>query len=420
MKSAPAQETTGAPLDAHAVRADFPIFAREIGGRPLAFLDSAASAQKPRQVLDAMERLYAWSYANVHRGVYPLSAEATEAYEGVRPIVQRVLNASSTREVIFTRNATEALNLVAYSWGRANVGPGDVIVATELEHHSNLVPWQVLAEATGATLRFLRMDDEGVLDLSALDAIAAEGPVRLLAVGEQSNALGTINPIARLAEWVHGQGGVIVVDGAQSVPHRPVDVQALGIDFLAWSGHKLCGPSGAGGLWGREELLRAMPPFLTGGDMIRSVRLDRTAWNELPWKFEAGTPAIAEVVGMGAAFAYLEAIGLDRIHAHEERITRLALERLDEVPGLTVHGPSDPAARGGVISFSLDCAHPHDVAEILGARGVCVRAGHHCAQPALERLGLPATTRASFYLYTVPEELDALVAGLHRVREIFA
>jgi cysteine desulfurase / selenocysteine lyase len=417
--SAAQQVTTPAPLDAARLREDFPIFRREVHGRPLAYLDSASTAQKPRQVLDAMVDLYSTSYANVHRGVYTIAQEATEAYEAVRERVRALLNASSTKEIVFTRDATEALNLVAYSYGRANVREGDVIAATVMEHHSNLVPWQVLARETGATLCFVPMTDEGELDLSTLDEIAATGPVKLLAVTDQSNSLGTRNPVRELADWVHGQGGVIVVDGAQSVPHRPVDVQALDCDFLAFSGHKLCGPSGAGGLYGRRALLEAMPPFLTGGEMIRSVHLDRTSWNELPWKFEAGTPAIAEVVGMGAAIDYLQAIGLEAIHAHEARITAYALERLREVPGVTVYGPSDPAHRGGVVSFVLDGVHPHDVAEILDRDAVCVRAGHHCTQPVMERLGIGATTRASFYLYTVEEEVDRLIEGLHRARETF-
>jgi cysteine desulfurase/selenocysteine lyase len=415
-----AQPAGTAPLDAARLREDFPIFRREVHGRPLAYLDSASSAQKPRQVLDAMVDLYSTSYANVHRGVYTIAQEATEAYEAVRERVRILLNASSTKEIVFTRDATEALNLVAYSYGRTNVGPGDVIAATVMEHHSNLVPWQVLARERGATLCFVPMTDEGELDLSALDEIAATGPVKLLAVTDQSNSLGTRNPVRELADWVHGQGGVIVVDAAQSVPHRPVDVQALDCDFLAFSGHKLCGPSGAGGLYGRRSLLEAMPPFLTGGEMIRSVHLDRTSWNELPWKFEAGTPAIAEVVGMGAAIDYLQAIGLDAIHAHEARITAYALERLREVPGVTVYGPSDPTHRGGVVSFVLDGIHPHDVAEILDRDAVCVRAGHHCTQPVMERLGIGATTRASFYLYTVEEEVDRLIEGLHRARKTFA
>jgi cysteine desulfurase/selenocysteine lyase len=371
-------------------------------------------------MIDAMSNFYATSYANVHRAVYQLGVEATEAFEGTRSKVRALLNAPSEREIIFTRDTTEAINLVAYSYGRTNLGPGDVIVTTEIEHHSNLVPWQQLAKATGATICYVHIDEHGELRLDELAEIERAGNVKLLAVVDQSNSLGTINPIRDLADWVHGLGGVIVVDGAQSVPHRPVDVQAMGADFLAFSGHKLCGPSGAGALWGRRELLEAMPPFLTGGEMIRSVRLEGTSFNDLPWKFEAGTPAIAEVVGMGAAIDYVTGIGLEAIHDHETAITAYALDRLAEVPGVTVHGPLDPARRGGVVSFSLEGVHPHDVAEILGADGVCVRAGHHCTQPVMDALGVAATTRASFYLYTVPEEIDRMIESIHRVKGIFA
>jgi cysteine desulfurase/selenocysteine lyase len=409
-----------APLDVARLRADFPLLAREIHGHPIAYLDSAATAQKPRQVLDALVAFYSTSNANVHRGVYTIAVEATAAFEAVRPRVQALLNAPSHREVIFTRNASEALNLVAYTWGRANVGPGDVIVSTEMEHHSNLVPWQVLAEATGARIEYLRIDPHGELELDALERIAGLGPVRLLAAADQSNSLGTINPIRQLAGWVHDQGGVLVVDGAQAVPHRPVDIQALQCDFYAFSGHKLGGPSGAGALWGRMELLADMPPFLTGGEMIRTVALEGTTWNEPPWRFEAGTPAFGEVVGMGAAIDYITDVGLEAIHAHEQAITRYATERLAELDFVTVLGPSDPAHKGGVVSFTVEGVHPHDVAEILDRHGVCVRAGHHCTQPLMDRLGVGSTTRASFWLHTTPEEIDRLTGGLLDVRRIFA
>jgi cysteine desulfurase/selenocysteine lyase len=366
-----------------------------------------------------MTDLYTTSYANVHRGVYTLAEESTRAVEDAREKVRALLNAGSTDEIVFTRNATEGLNLVAYSWGRANVDEGDVIVTTETEHHSNLVPWQVLARERSAKLRYLRLGADGELDLEPLDAIAAEGRVRLLAVAEQSNALGQRNDLERLVAWAHGVGAVAVIDACQSVPHRPVDVRALDADFLAFSGHKLCGPSGAWALYGKREHLTAMPPFLTGGEMISSVRLDRTSWNALPHKFEAGTPAIAEIVGMGAAIDYLSALGLQRIAEHERRITAYACARLAEVPGLRILGPADPAHRGGIVSFDLDGAHPHDVAQILDLHGVCVRAGHHCAQPAMAAVGVPATTRASFYLYTIPEEIDRLVDGLEDVRTVF-
>jgi cysteine desulfurase/selenocysteine lyase len=409
-----------AALDVARIRADFPLLEREINGHPIAYLDSAATAQKPRQVLDALVAFYSTSNANVHRGVYTIAVEATTAFEAVRPKVQRLLNAPSHREVIFTRNATEALNLVMYTWGRANVGAGDVIVATEMEHHSNLVPWQLLAEATGARIEYLRIDQHGELELDALDRIAALGPVRLLALTDQSNSLGTINPVRELADWVHGQGGVLIVDGAQAAPHRPVDVQALGCDFFAFSGHKLGGPSGAGALWGRGELLQAMPPFLSGGEMIRTVELAGTTFNEPPWRFEAGTPAFGEVVGMGAAIDYLQGLGVEAVHAHEREITRYATERLSELDFVRVQGPADLSRKGGVVSFSVEGVHPHDVAEILDRHGICVRAGHHCTQPLMDRLGVGSTTRASFWVHTMAEEIDRLVTGLHDVRRVFA
>jgi cysteine desulfurase/selenocysteine lyase len=406
-------------LDAHALRADFPIFEREVNGYPLAYLDSANSSQKPRQVLEAINALYSTSYANVHRGVYALGVESTEAFEGAREKVRRFLGAGSTREIVFTRNASEGLNLVAYSWGRANIGPGDVIVATEMEHHSNLVPWQFLASKTGAKIRYLRITDDGQLDLSLLDDVEREGRVKLVAVVHQSNSLGTLNPVREIADWAHARGAVIVVDGAQSAPHRPVDVQALDCDFFAISGHKLVGPSGAGALFGRERLLAAMDPFLTGGEMIGSVSLERTTWNELPWKFEAGTPAIAECVGMGAAIDYLQAVGLDAIHQHEMDLTTYAIERLNAIDGVRILGPSE-GERGGAISFTFANIHPHDIAHELDRYGVCVRAGHHCTQPAMARFGVNASTRASFYLYSLPEEVDRLCDGLEKVREAYA
>ena len=413
-----AHHETATPLDVAAIRADFPILARSLHDRPLAYLDSAATSQKPRQVLDAITRFYATSNANVHRGVYTLGIESTEAFEAARGAAAALINAASTRELIFTRNATEAINLVAQTHGRATCGPGDVIVSTVLEHHANLVPWQVLAEQTGASLRFLDVDDEGRLQLDELDAIARSGDVRVVAVTHQSNTLGVRPPVEQVVRWAHAQGAVVVLDAAQTVPNRPVDIQALGVDFAAFSGHKMLGPTGIGALWGREELLQAMPPFLTGGEMIRSVRLDRTSWNALPWKFEAGTPAYAEAVGLHAAIDYLRVVGLDAIDAHEHAITAYALERLGEVPGLRVVGPRDPDARGGVVSFVLDDVHPHDVAEILDRHAVCVRAGHHCTQPLVERLGLAATVRASFYLYTAAEDVDRLVDGLLDVRRV--
>ncbi len=403
-------------LDAHRLRADFPYLEELFNAKPVAFLDSAASTQKPRQVLDTMRDFYEHSYANIHRGVYRLAVEATAGYEGAREKVRRFVNADSTREIVFTRNATEALNLVAYAWGLDNLGPGDVVVITELEHHSNFVPWQYIAKRTGASFAHIPIDDLGELQLDSLDGIAASGNVKVVANNLVSNSLGTINPVEKLAEWAHHQGAIMVVDAAQAAPHRAVDVQALGCDFLAFSSHKLCGPSGVGALWGRRELLEEMSPFNLGGEMIRSVRLDQTSWNELPYKFEAGTPAIAEAVGFGAALDYVTEIGLDAIARHEHELTAYALERLAEVEGLVAYGP--PAdRRAGIISFNLGEIHPHDVAQVLDWEGVAVRAGHHCTQPLMNRLGVAATTRASFYLYTVPEEIDRLVEGLHKVRK---
>ncbi len=406
------------PTDLTRIRADFPILARELHGQPLAYLDSASTSQKPQQMLDAMTSFYSTSNANVHRGVYTLGVESTDAFEAARDAVAALLNAPSRREVIFTRNTTEALNLVAKTYGAQNCGPGDVIVLTVLEHHANLVPWQVLAEQTGATLRFLDIDDEGNLQLDALDAIAREANVKLVAVTHQSNTLGVRPPVAELVAWAHAQGAVVVLDAAQTVPNRPVDVQALDVDVLAFSGHKTLGPTGIGALWGRESLLAELQPFLTGGEMIRSVKLERTSWNSLPWKFEAGTPAYAEAVGLHAAIDYLHAVGLEAIDAHEHAITDYALGRLAEVPGLQIVGPLTAAARGGVVSFVLEDVHPHDIAEILDRHAVCVRAGHHCTQPLIERLGLAATVRASFYLTTTETEIDRLVDGLLDVRRV--
>jgi cysteine desulfurase/selenocysteine lyase len=406
-------------LDARALRRDFPIFEQEFHGKPLSFLDSAASSQKPRQMLEAMNHFYETSYANVHRGVYELAERATEALEHARERMRAFVNARSAREVIFVRNATEALNLVAYAWGLWNLGPGDLVVVTELEHHSNFVPWQFVAAKRGAELRLLPLHEQGELDLSGLDAIAREGSVKVVATTLVSNALGTINPLDRLVSWAHEQGAIFVCDGAQAAPHMRLDVQALGVDFLAVSGHKMCGPSGVGALWGRGELLQEMEPFLTGGHMISSVRADRTTWGELPHKFEAGTAPMAEAVGLGAAIDYLEAIGLDAIEAHEHELAAYSLGRLAEVPGITLYGP--PAdRRAGIVSFNLEGIHPHDVAQILDLQGVAIRAGHHCCQPLMQKLGVAATNRASFYLYTVPEEIDQLVEGLHAVRKVFA
>ena len=411
--------TAEAKLDARKLRADFPIFEQEAHGKPLAYLDSAASSQKPRQVLDAMDVFYETSYANIHRGVYDLGERATEAYEGAREKVRAFIHADSTREVVFTRNVTAALNLVAYAWGLDNLGPGDVVLVTEMEHHSNFVPWQYIARRTGAEFKVVPVDDEGELRLDELDRLAGEGRIKVVGATYVSNSLGTINPIEQLTAWAHEQGAIMVVDAAQAVPHRPVDVQAIDADFLGFTGHKMCGPTGVGVLWGRKELFEAMSPFELGGHMIRKVTVEETTWNELPHKFEAGTAPIAEAVGLGAAIDYVSNVGLETLESYERELLDYALPRLAEVPGLRLFGP--PAERrAGIVSFELEGVHPHDVAQILDWEGVAVRAGHHCNQPLMRRLGVPATTRASFYLYTVPEEIDRLVEGLHKVRKTFA
>ena len=407
------------PLDAERIKLDFPILATKAHGtKPLVYLDSANSSQKPEAVIEAVAEVYRSGYANVHRGVYELGVAVTEAFEGARDKVAAFINAPSRREVVFVRQATEALNLVAYAYGRKFIGEGDVIVSTEMEHHSNLVPWQFLAQQTGATLRYLRLTDDGELDPASLEELGQLQNVKLVAVTQASNTLGTLNDIPALSRWAHDLGAVIVVDGAQAAPHRPVDVQALGCDFYAISGHKMCGP-GSGALWGRAELLDRMDPFLTGGEMISTVTLERTTWNELPWKFEAGTPAIAECIGLGAAVDYLTGIGLEKIAAHERVLTEYGHALLAQIDGVTQFGPA-PHRRGGVLSFDVDGIHPHDVAQILDADGICVRAGHHCTQPVMARYGVAATTRASVYLYNTTADLDALADGLERVKHTFA
>ena len=410
--------TSPPKLDAQKLRADFPIFEREVNGKPLAYLDSAASAQKPRQVLDTIRDFYETSYANVHRGVYTLSERSTAEYEGARQKIAQFVNAPSEREILFVRGATEGLNLVAYAWGLVNLKPGDVVVVTELEHHSNFVPWQYMAKRTGASLRMIKLDDHGELDLSELDAIASEGKVKVVANNLVSNALGTINPIEKLSAWAHEQGAIMVVDGAQAAPHKAIDLQALGCDFFAFSAHKMCGPTSVGALWGRLELLESMEPFHLGGHMIRKVTFEETTWGEVPAKYEAGTQPIAEAVGFGAAVDYVTEVGLDAIEAHEHELTVYALERLSEIPDIKLYGP--PAdRRAGIVSFNLGDIHPHDVAQVLDMEGVAIRAGHHCCQPLMQKLGVAATNRASFYLYTLPDEVDRLVDGLHKARKVF-
>ncbi|HET6643240.1 MAG TPA: cysteine desulfurase [Gaiellaceae bacterium] len=405
-------------LDARALRADFPILAQEINGKPLAYLDSAVTAQKPRQVLDAMTQFYETSYGNVHRGVYALAERATEAFEGARERIARFVNAPSSRELIFTRNATEGLNLVAYAWGLTHLGPGDLVVVTELEHHSNFVPWQYIAKRTGAGFRMIPLTESGELDIDALDGFVADGRVKVVATNLVSNALGTINPVKRLSAWAHEHDAIMVVDGAQAAPHLAIDVQAIGCDFFAFSAHKLCGPSGVGALWGRRELLEEMEPFNLGGHMIRKVQFEETTWGDLPHKFEAGTSPIAEAVGFGAAVDYISAAGLEAIQRHEHELLAYALERLADVPGIVLYGPA-PERRAGIVSFNIEGIHPHDVAQVLDWEGVAIRAGHHCCQPLMQRLGVAATNRASFYLYTLPEEIDRLEDGLLRVRKVF-
>ncbi len=411
--------TVAPKLDAERLRADFPALSLEVHGKPLAYLDSANSSQKPRQVLDAMRSFYETSYANVHRAVYLLGERSTAGYEGAREKVRALLNAPASREVIFTRNGTEALNLVAYAWGLDNLGPGDVAVATELEHHSNLVPWQYVAKRTGARFAAIPIDEHGELVLEALEEIEQLGRVKLVASALVSNTLGTICPVEELVAWAHERDAVMVVDACQAVPHRTVDVQALGCDFLAFTGHKLLGPSGIGALWGRTELLQRMAPFELGGSMIRKVTLEETTWADLPYKYEAGTPPIAEAYGLGQAIDYLQSVGLAAVERHEHELTAYALERLAELPYVSVLGP--PAdRRAGIVSLVVDGVHPHDVAQILDAEGIAVRAGHHCTQPVMDHFGVTATTRVSFYLYNLREEVDRLVDGLARVHRTFA
>ncbi len=406
-------------LDGAALRADFPVFDRaHRSGQPLTFLDSAASAPKPRAVIEAVADAYGHHYANVHRGIYELSEDATARFEAARKAVAGFIGAPSDREVVFVRNATEGINLVAYSWGRTNIGPGDLILSTEMEHHANLVPWQQLAAESGATIEYVGITDDGHLDLDDLQLKLARGP-RLLAVGHVSNALGTINPIEEISAMAHAAGAIVVLDAAQSVPHMPVDVVRLGIDFLALSGHKMLGPSGIGALWGRRELLEAMPPFMTGGSMISKVTLAGTTWAEVPLKFEAGTPAIAEAIGLHAAIDYLDAIGMENVRAHERFLFQHAWDALSAAPGVRLLGPASPDEHAAVISFVLDGVHPHDVATVFDGHGVAVRAGHHCAQPVMARYDLPATTRASFYVYNGLEDVERLLAAIRATRTLF-
>ena len=406
-------------LNVNEIRKDFPILQRETQpGTRLIYLDSTATSQKPLVVLDAMENYYRCSNANIHRGVHTLAEEATTLYEQAREKIAKFINAPSGRQIIYTRNTTESINLVAYTWVRANLKAGDLVILTEMEHHSNLVPWQMLQAERGIELDFIPVTETGLLDLDAYKTLLSRGP-KLVSFTHMSNVLGTINPAAEIIRLAHAAGAITLVDAAQSVPHLKVDVQALDADFLAFSAHKMCGPTGIGALYGREELLEAMPPFLGGGDMIKVVHLRSFRANTLPHKFEAGTPAIAEAVGFGAAVDYLTSLGMDNIAAHEHEITKYALERLEEVPGLKLFGPSADK-KGGVTAFTFEGIHPHDVAQILDRDGIAIRAGHHCAQPLHEKFGIPATSRASFYLYNTKDEVDMLVNGIYKVKEMFA
>ena len=396
------------------VRHEFPVLERE----GLAYLDSAATSQKPLAVIEAMDDLLRHHNASIHRGVYPLAVEATDRFEGARERAAAWLG-STVKETVFTKNATEAINLVAQSWGRANLRAGDLVVLTQMEHHSSIVPWQLACQAAGAELAYVPIDEQGELVLGALDSLLERGP-KLVGVVHVSNVLGTVNPVQEITRRAHAAGATVIVDGTQAVPQVPVDLRAIDADFYAWTAHKAYGPTGLGILHGRRELLEAMPPFLGGGHMISSVDWHQSRWAELPFKFEAGTSPIAEAVGMGAAVEWIQHLGIERIRAHEAELVAYALERLADMPGVRVFGPPTAQRRGAVISFAVDGVHPHDVAEILGRGGVCVRAGHHCAQPLMRVLGVPATTRASFAAHTTREEVDQLVAGLERVREVFA
>ncbi len=405
-------------LDVETLRNDFPIFQRTVRGKRLIYLDSAATSQKPQCVIDAEREFYERYNANVHRGAYLIAEEATAAYESAREKVAKFINAPNRDCIVFTRGTTEAINLVAYSWGLANLREGDEILLTEMEHHSNIVPWQLIAERTGAKIKVVPITDDGLLDMDAFERLLTER-VKIVAVTHVSNVLGTINPVHEICRKAHEVGAVVLVDGAQAAPHLPVDVQAIGCDFYALSGHKMCGPTGVGALYGRKELLEAMPPFLGGGEMIRTVTFERTTFNDVPYKFEAGTPPIAQAVGLGVAVDYLTKIGIERIRAHEVELVTYALERLREIDDITIYGAAPPEQRGGVIAFNIGNIHPHDLATFLDAHGICIRAGHHCAQPLMRRLNVAATARASFYLYNTPDEINALIEALQQAVRFF-
>jgi len=406
-------------FDSQAIRGDFPILQQKINGKRFVYLDSTVSSQKPVAVIEAMDTYYREYNANVHRGIYQISEKASEAYETARKKVGRFINARSWREVIFTRNATESINLVAFSWGQENIKAGDVIISSEIEHHANIVPWQQLAARAGATVKYIPVNEQGCLDMAAFDEMLTP-EVKLVAVTQMSNVLGTIPPTDEIIKKAHAVGALVLLDAAQSVPHAPTDVQALDCDFLAFSGHKMLGPTGIGVLWARQEILADMPPFLTGGDMIKKVTLDGCDWNDLPWKFEAGTPSIAETIGLGYAVDYLNQLGMENVRQHEIELVAYALDRLNQVEGIRIYGPQEPTARGGAIAFTLGDIHAHDVSAVLDAEGIAVRAGHHCAMPLHDKLGLVATTRASFYVYNTPDDIDRLAEGLDKTREYLA
>lgn len=405
-------------FDIEAIRQDFPILHQVTNGYPLVYLDSAASSQKPLAVIEAVNTYYRCYNANVHRGIYDLSEKASEAYERARKKVARFINAKSWREVIFTRNATESLNLVAYAWGLDNIKAGDTIVTTEMEHHANLIPWQQLAWRTGAKVAYIPVTSQGLLDLEAFERLLSPS-VKLVTFTLMSNVLGTINPAREIIDKAHAVGATVVVDGAQSVPHLPTDVQALDADFLAFSGHKMLAPTGIGILWGKRAILTEMSPFMTGGEMIKRVTFEGAEWNSLPGKFEAGTPAIAQAIGLGYAVDYLETLGMEAVREHEKEMTAYALKRLSQIEGLHILGPLDPEIRGGAVTFTLGDIHPHDLASLLNHHNIAIRAGHHCAQPLHEKLGLAASARASFYIYNKLEEVDKLAEALDKSREIF-
>jgi cysteine desulfurase / selenocysteine lyase len=406
-------------LDPVALRRDFPILRQQINGHDLVYLDSASSSQKPQVVIDAVTDYYSEYNANVHRGIYTIGEKATAAYERARATVGRFINAPDSHEIVFTRNATEAINLVAYSWGRRNIARGDAIVLTEMEHHANLVPWQLLVQEQDGDLEFIPITDDGLLRLDVFEALLRLRP-KLVAFTHVSNTLGTINPVREMTDMAHAAGALVLIDGAQAVPHVPVDVQEIGCDFYAFSGHKMLAPMGSGALWARRELLESMPPFLAGGEMIREVHLRRSDFNDIPWKFEAGTPAVADAIGMGVAAEYLMGIGMDAVRAHERDLVEYSLEMLPcEVPPIELYGPLDPDRRGGVVPFNLPGIHPHDVAQVLDRYGIAVRAGHHCTMPLHERLDLAATARASFNVYTTRDDIDRLASGLNEVLGIF-